>query len=221
MGVYGNYIIEGIFGSKDPDSKRIKEAKKLYNKKLYKEAFGSLKYVKVNSENSEDVVNILSSYGNQLSKSNNRTEIAEFVDWWGKHYFSFDKSSQSKIDKIVKTLKERSTNLRKNQSGIMSDEDKKEIKKILASIVKKYQIDDNTRLELAKYKATLCCKVFEEYEFGISFIICDDSQDVRINISSIISSIADELEEIINDKLKHSYSVNTGDGDEGCIYIER
>lgn len=109
--------------------------------------------------------------------------------------------------------------LRKDKYSIMSDEDKKEIKKILAPIVHKYQIDDYTRIELAKYNATLCCKVFKEDEFGISFILCEDSQDVRIKISSIIFSIADELEEIINDKLKHSYSVNTGD--EGCIYIER
>lgn len=60
------------------------------------------------------------------------------------------------------------------------------------------------------------CEIFEDLENEISFIICDDGQEIRIELSSVIEDIASELKkELKNPEL----IISTGDGDEGCIYI--
>jgi len=86
----------------------------------------------------------------------------------------------------------------------------------LKKIIQKFNNDPKIKEILRKNNATLTCEIFEEYDNEISFTVCDNDQQIRINISDVIHDIAEELEKEYD---KKNISVNIGDGDEGCVYI--
>lgn len=91
-----------------------------------------------------------------------------------------------------------------------------DIKRQLMIIVKRYNNDPKIIADLKKYKAKkFVCHIFEEYENEVYFEVSEDNQEIRINISGIIYDMAQDLEKA----LSPSISCDTGDGDEGCIYV--
>ena len=115
------------------------------------------------------------------------------------------------IDDIIKSIKKIEKEL------LSSSEYKKKIRDAIDEAIENDQLflepgyDD----EYAKNKSKLPRLVAEKFEADI-IIILDESQDVNIVCSFIVDDIATKLRE----EYGHKYYFGTGDGDEGCIYLD-
>lgn len=125
----------------------------------------------------------------------------------------------------------------------MTQEEKDNIKKELSDIVKRYNRDPEvkkkalkeleeywdsiggledegpesyTKEEFVKFHPFIC-KVFDHGESWIYFSVCDEIQEYRAGISGIINDMIKEL----RDKIENCFRVEPGDGDEGCIYVDK
>lgn len=139
-----------------------------------------------------------------------------------------------KVEKNKTKDKSKSDNTKKEKTLV----DVSKIKSTLNSIVDKYNKDPNTKKEieksikywiktwnLSKEEAekifgnpadiSFKAEIFEENDGEIIFIICDNNQETSIVLSGITYDIAKELEEKCE-----GISCDTGDGDEGCIYVK-
>lgn len=145
-------------------------------------------------------------------KTNDEKKIKKAINFYKEHEYQINKSSKSKKAKeLYNEL------LSKVKSNIKSF-DKQKIKSTLKKIVDKYNKDSKIIQKLKELKASkFTCEIFEEGDNYISFIICDNDQEICIEISDIIYEIAKELEEDLNNPI---LKIDTGDGDEGCIYIK-
>lgn len=106
------------------------------------------------------------------------------------------------------------------KNNFISDLDDTEIKKleaILKKIVAKYNSDSKIKAKLKELGASkLTCDFENNGKNEGYFIISDDDQGIRIELSDIIDDIAEDFKNEINNSQIY---ISTGDGDEGCIYI--
>lgn len=111
--------------------------------------------------------------------------------------------------------------LKKNKSTLTADY-QSEIIEEMKKIVDKYNNDDKIKERIKKdtsvfYKFT--CKVFEKDKYSISFYIAKQDSDYILSVvGNIVDEMANELKKKLND---NTLSIHTGDGDEGCIFVEK
>lgn len=114
-----------------------------------------------------------------------------------------------------------------------TSEEKDLIKNTLKEIVKEYNSDPNNkkkienkikeRIKKGDYDSDVeftkfICELFADIDYEISFTICDDSQEARIEAYNVYYDMGKELQKRLREKgLK--VTVSSGDGDEGCLYI--
>lgn len=128
----------------------------------------------------------------------------------------------------------------------ITNDDIKVIEAELKKIVKKYNSDSeikkNIEKDLSKYYDEMelegyedrshftkfhpfVCKLFERNKSDIIYEICNEGQEYRCAITGYISDIGNELETILkNNSISADgiiFSIDNGDGDEGCIYIDK
>lgn len=155
--------------------------------------------------------------------SKNVKDIKEALDYYKDHKYEFksitalDHKAKDMANELENILKEKdSVNVKKawnNRKKVTVID----IKRELMIIVRKYNNDPKIIAELKKHKANkFICHIFEEFDNEVSFEVCDEDQDIRIKLHGIIYSMAEDLEKTMYPSIKTS----TGDGDEGCIYVE-
>lgn len=191
----------GIFGIKDDiiiPAKCWREFKKLYkdamSSKNPDKARKALKYYKENKNNIDQII---------LVKDKKRKMIED-------------------LESIVT-----SDTLKKNKEKEKEEYNKKwahrngkkvtiaEIKSNLLVIVRRRSAEPKVKEKLKEFKAKLVVKYFdEEYKGNVIFEIIDGDQEARVELIDILYEIGGELEEAI------PVSVDYGDGDEGCLYID-
>lgn len=152
-------------------------------------------------------------------QSKNEKDVREALKYYKDHSFEF--KSITFIDHKAKDMAKELNNILKEIDTIKAKEGKKkltvsDIKRELMIIVRRYNNDPKIISELKKHKASkFVCHIFEEYDNEVSFEVSKDDQEIRIKISGIIYDIAQDLEK----SLAPSISCDTGDGDEGVIWV--
>ena len=130
-----------------------------------------------------------------------------------KQYTSIDhkaKTLANELNKLLAEIEQKNASIGKKKITVA------DIKRQLMIIVKRYNNDPKIIAELKKYKAKkFVCHIFEEYDNEVYFEVSEDNQEIRINIAGIIYDMAKDLEKT----LSPSITCDTGDGDEGCIYV--
>ena len=130
-------------------------------------------------------------------------------------------------------FKKKNKNQRKTKRIEFTSEEKDMIENTLKEIVKEYNSDPNNKKKIEnKIKERIkkgdsdsdvkftkfICELFEDLDYEISFTVCDDSQEARIEAYDIYYDMGKELQKRLREKgLK--VTVSSGDGDEGCLYI--
>ena len=130
-------------------------------------------------------------------------------------------------------FKKKNKNQRKIKRIEFTSEEKDLIENTLKEIVKEYNSDPNNKKKIEnKIKEKIkkgdydsdveftkfICELFEDVDYEISFTICDDSQEARIEAYNVYYDMGKELQKRLREKgLK--VTVSSGDGDEGCLYI--
>lgn len=165
--------------------------------------------------------NFKSLYKEAIKTQNpNRAQTAR--DMYSQEYYKMkpdeDKKARKMCNELDEIIKKSKKTIRKNNSYRDLDDDyKEEIENILKKIVNKYNNDPEVKNKLKELKTSkLICDVFEDLEDEISFEICDDDQETRIKLLSVIDDIASDLKKELKNP---GLNISTGDGDEGCIYI--
>lgn len=138
------------------------------------------------------------------------------------------------LDKFKKKKKEiKKQEPKKTKRIEFTSEEKDLIENTLKEIVKEYNSDLNNkkkienkikeRIKKGDYDSDVkftkfICELFEDLDDEISFTVCDDSQEARIEAYDVYYDMGKELQNRLNKKgLK--VTVSSGDGDEGCLYI--
>ena len=130
-------------------------------------------------------------------------------------------------------FKKKNKNQRKTKRIEFTSEEKDLIENTLKEIVKEYNSDPNNkkkienkikeRIKKGDYDSDVkftkfICELFEDLDYEISFTVCDDSQEARIEAYDVYYDMGKELQKRLREKgLK--VTVSSGDGDEGCLYI--
>lgn len=154
--------------------------------------------------------------------SKNEKDIKEALDYYKNNKYKFKSMSilEDKANDMARELE----NILKERNAIKSRESWNNRKKVTVSdikrklmiIIRQTNNDPNVIKELERLKAKkFVCHVFEESEDEVIFEVSEDDQEIRIKLSGIIYGIAEDLEKA----MYPSISCNTGDGDEGCIYV--
>lgn len=152
-------------------------------------------------------------------QSKNEKDVREALKYYKDHSFEF--KSITFVDHKAKDMAKELDNILKEIDTIKAKEGKKkltvsDIKRELMIIVRRYNNDPKIISELKKHKANkFICHIFEEYDNEVSFEVSKDDQEIRIKISGIIYDMAQDLEK----SLAPSISCDTGDGDEGVIWV--
>lgn len=98
---------------------------------------------------------------------------------------------------------------------------KKKIRKDIDSAMKIFDPDEFDGFDSNRNVPKLICYVYEETPTSMILAIYDGSQAMRVALSSTIKNIKKEL---MKDKMIKSLpglnDISTGDGDEGCIYVD-
>lgn len=92
-----------------------------------------------------------------------------------------------------------------------------EIKSHIKSLIDKFAkeaANDGNPMSKSDLQFKLICDIFEESNEELIVEIIDGSQEIRITLGSIVYDIANAI------SIKYpQLNVETGDGDEGCIYL--
>lgn len=98
---------------------------------------------------------------------------------------------------------------------------KKKIRKDIDSAMKIFEDDDFDGFDTNRNVPRLVCKIYEETETSMILLIYDGSQPMRVALNRTIKNIVHDL---TKDKMIASLpglsKIDTGDGDEGCIYVD-
>lgn len=98
---------------------------------------------------------------------------------------------------------------------------KKKIREDIDSTMKLFENDNFDGFDSNRNVPKLICYIYNETETSMILSIYDGSQPMRVALSSTIKNIKQDL---MKDKKIKSLcglnSISTGDGDEGCLFIE-
>ena len=138
--------------------------------------------------------------------------------------FDYEFTKVTSIDHKVKDMVKELDNILKEIEHQNDQKDKKkitvsEIKRHLMVIIRKYNSDPEIIARLKEEEASkFVCNIFDESDNSVTFWVVKvgQEQEITIAISDIISDMAEELEKSFN---YGDIFCDTGDGDEGCIYV--
>lgn len=146
-------------------------------------------------------------YKSKLSKSE-KEYLASFIDKEDPYYKGKNKSTAKiNLNDFFPDIEKDIKNIEKK---LLNSDYKDKIRKSIDEGIENDFIHDKKYINDSKKIPTLKCTLEEDY-----FVIIDDDQMVRVQLSWILEDIIEELKKI--HKYKDIY-FNTGDGDEGCIY---
>lgn len=154
--------------------------------------------------------------------SKDEKDIKEALDYYKDHKYEFksmtilEHKANDMAKELESILKERDASRAKEAWNNRKKVTISDIKRQLMIIIRQTNNDPNVVKELKRLKAkNFVCHIFEESKEEVIFTVCEDDQEIRIELSGIIYDIADDLEKA----MYPSISCSAGDGDEGCIYV--
>lgn len=156
-------------------------------------------------------------------ESKNEKDIRDALKYYKDHSFEFksitylDHKAKDMANELENILKEKYSANAKESWNNRKKVTVTDIKRELMIIVRRYNNDPKVIAELKKYKANkFVCHIFEEFDDEVSFEVCKEDQEIRIKLHGIIYSMAEDLEKA----MYPSITTDTGDGDEGCIWVQ-
>lgn len=156
---------------------------------------------------SKEEIEQLKSFKNHIIKSisdlKNKKKKPELKNKTKSSFHKFTQEEENMIEKVTKDV------VRDTNVIIARDI---ELQNKIKESAKKYDID-------LKKIPKFVMDPFESSDTEIILIVLDEDQMVRIALNSITYDIAEKVEKILNDK-GIKVSIDIGDGDEGCIYIQ-
>lgn len=144
----------------------------------------------------------------KLSKSE-KEYLLSFINKKDPDYKDITKPTTSKIN-LNDLLPDIEKDIKQIEKKLLNTDYKNKIRKSINEGIKNNFIDDENYIKNSTKIPSLNCSLFEDY-----FIIIDDDQMIRQQLSWVLEDIIKELKKI---NKYNNIDFDIGDGDEGCIY---